>query len=87
MVRRLRVEILPFGFCCKGRLHNTSDAGESEILHLIAKGMSYREISDALDISEYTVKTHIKNIFHKLHLDNHAQLVRYVYEHSWMGEG
>lgn len=59
---------------------------ETEILGLVAKGMSNRHIAEQLAISEYTVKNHIKNIFHKLHLDNRSQLVRYVYEHGWMKE-
>ena len=59
---------------------------ETEILRLVAKGLSNRDISQQLDISEYTVKNHLKNIFHKLHLENRAQLVRYVYEHGWMGD-
>lgn len=61
-------------------------ARETEILGLVAKGMSNRNIAEALHISEYTVKNHLKNIFHKLHLENRAQLVRYVYEQSWMGK-
>ncbi|GFR37524.1 DNA-binding response regulator [Insulibacter thermoxylanivorax] len=59
---------------------------ETEILRLVAKGMSNREIAEELVISEYTVKNHLKNIFHKLHLQNRSQLVRYVYEHGWMGD-
>ena len=59
---------------------------ETEILHLVAKGLSNRDISQQLNISEYTVKNHLKNIFHKLHLENRVQLVRYVYERSWMGD-
>lgn len=59
---------------------------ETEILHLVAKGMSNREIATNLSISEYTVKNHMKNIFHKLHLENRSQLVRYVYEHGWMSD-
>ena len=39
---------------------------ESNILAMIVRGMSNKEISYALDISENTVKTHVKNIFEKL---------------------
>lgn len=83
---RILKEFSPSDAAVKEGFETPLTPRETEILNLVAKGMSNREISDALDISEYTVKNHIKNIFHKLHLENRAQLVRYVYEHSWMGE-
>jgi len=55
-------------------------AREQEILALVAKGMSNRDIAGRLDISEHTVKNHLKNILHKLHLDNRVQLARYAFE-------
>lgn len=39
---------------------------ETEILNLIALGMSYRAIADDLDISPNTVRVHIANIYEKL---------------------
>jgi DNA-binding NarL/FixJ family response regulator len=61
-------------------------AREREILSLVAKGLSNRDISSGLDISEHTVKNHLKNILHKLHLENRVQLTRYAYEQGWMGK-
>lgn len=61
-------------------------ARETDILRLVAKGLSNRDIAAQLTISEHTVKNHLKNIFHKLHLENRSQLVRYVYERGWMSE-
>ncbi|WP_270171026.1 response regulator [Paenibacillus sp. SYP-B4298] len=58
---------------------------EREILTEVAKGLSNRDISSTLNISEHTVKNHLKNILQKLHLDNRVQLARYVYEQGWMG--
>ncbi|MDR9748587.1 response regulator transcription factor [Paenibacillus taichungensis] len=58
---------------------------EREILGQVAKGMSNRDISSKLDISEHTVKNHLRNILQKLHLENRVQLARYAYEQSWMG--
>lgn len=57
---------------------------EREILGLVAKGLSNRDISSKLDISEHTVKNHLKNILQKLHLENRVQLARYAFEQSWM---
>ncbi|WP_339226061.1 response regulator transcription factor [Oceanobacillus sp. FSL K6-2867] len=53
---------------------------ELEVLQLVAKGMSNREISDTLFISEHTVKSHLKNILSKLHLDNRVQLTSYAFQ-------
>lgn len=46
---------------------------EVEILSLIAKGLSNNEISDKLFISLNTVKTHIKNIFQKMEVEDRTQ--------------
>jgi DNA-binding NarL/FixJ family response regulator len=53
---------------------------EQEVLVLVAKGWSNKEIAAALVVSEYTVKNHLKNIMQKLHLKNRVQLTRYAYE-------
>ena len=58
---------------------------EREILAHVAKGLSNKEISAALQISEHTVKNHLKNILQKLHLENRVQLARFAYEQGWMG--
>lgn len=58
---------------------------EREILRLVAQGLSNREIAQQLDISEHTVKNHLKNILHKLHLDNRVQLARYAFEKGLSG--
>ncbi|UUZ83924.1 response regulator transcription factor [Paenibacillus sp. P26] len=59
---------------------------EQEILELVAKGLSNKDIAGRLGLSEHTVKNHLKNIMCKLHLDNRVQLTRYVYEQEWMNE-
>lgn len=59
-------------------------AREQEILEWVAKGYANRNIADQLDISEHTVKNHLKNIMHKLHMDNRVQLTRYAYEQGWI---
>lgn len=48
-------------------------AREREILNLVAKGFSNKEIGDALYISETTVKTHLRSILDKLHVRNRAE--------------
>ncbi|MGH9155466.1 MAG: response regulator [Acidimicrobiales bacterium] len=53
-------------------------AREMEVLRLVAKGMSNREIADQLFISENTVKNHVRNILEKLHLHNRMEAVVYA---------
>ena len=48
---------------------------ELEVLTLIAKGTSNKEIADTLTISESTVKTHIQSIFHKLEVNDRTEAV------------
>ena len=47
---------------------------EKEVLTLIAEGASNKEIAYKLNISENTVKNHLRNIMEKLHLQNRVQL-------------
>ena len=55
---------------------------ELEIIRLIEKEMSNKEIADALFISERTVETHRKNIFRKTKTNSVIGLVKYAYEHK-----
>lgn len=57
---------------------------EQEVLEWVAKGVTNREIAEALGISEFTVKNHLKNILQKLHLENRVQLTSYAYEQGWI---
>jgi len=51
---------------------------ETEVLQLVAKGASNKEIANTLFISENTVKTHLRNIMDKLHLANRSQAAAYA---------
>ncbi|MBD8844109.1 response regulator [Priestia megaterium] len=59
-------------------------ARELEVLRLVAKGLSNRDISAQLFISEHTVKSHLKNILSKLHLENRVQLTSYAFQNGLM---
>ena len=51
---------------------------ELEVLKLVAKGLTNRDIADALYISENTVKNHVRNILEKLHLHSRTEAVIYA---------
>jgi DNA-binding NarL/FixJ family response regulator len=53
---------------------------EQEVLELVTKGLSNREIGQMLFISEHTVKNHLKNIMYKLQVDNRVKLANYLYK-------
>jgi len=48
---------------------------ELEVAKLVCHGLSNREIADALDIRQGTVKTHIKNIYRRIRVKNKVALL------------
>lgn len=48
---------------------------ELEVLRQLARGRANKEIADVLNISEYTVKDHLKNILGKLHVADRTEAV------------
>jgi DNA-binding NarL/FixJ family response regulator len=60
---------------------------ELEVLELIARGSSNREIAEQLFLSEATVKTHVTRIFSKLELRDRVQAVVLAYEHGLVSPG
>ncbi len=55
---------------------------ERQVLQLVARGHTYREIGAELSISPKTAENHVRNILGKLHLSRRADLVRYAVEHG-----
>ena len=53
---------------------------ETEVLRLVAKGLSYKQIAERLVLSHRTVQNHVQNTLGKLQLHNRVQLVRYAIE-------
>jgi DNA-binding NarL/FixJ family response regulator len=55
---------------------------ETEVLKMVAKGLSYRQIADRLVLSHRTVQNHVQNTLRKLHMHNRVELTRYAIEHG-----
>ena len=53
---------------------------ETEVLRLVAKGLTYREIAERLVLSHRTVQNHVQNTLGKLRLRSRVDLVRYAIE-------
>jgi DNA-binding NarL/FixJ family response regulator len=57
-------------------------AREMQVLRLVARGRTNREIASALFISDRTVERHVSNIFNKLDLPSRSAATAYAYEHQ-----
>ena len=55
---------------------------EKEIIKLIIKGLTSKEIADVLFISKTTVTTHRKNIHRKLEINNSSSLIKFAHENN-----
>jgi DNA-binding NarL/FixJ family response regulator len=53
---------------------------ETEVLRLVAKGLTYKQIAERLVLSHRTVQNHVQNTLNKLQLHNRVELVRYALE-------
>ena len=53
---------------------------ETEVLRLVAKGLTAKQIGERLVVSHRTVESHVQNTLRKLQLHNRSQLVRYAIE-------
>ena len=53
-----------------------------EILTLVAQGLTYPQVGEALHLSEATVRYHMGQILERLHLENRAQVIAYAARHG-----
>ena len=87
---RLIPEVLDRFFRSPGRDSDTEGKAltprEEEVMRLIARGHSNKEIAGQLSVSVKTVETHKARAIDKLGLHNRAGIVRYAMQQGWMQE-
>ncbi|MBP9187048.1 MAG: response regulator transcription factor, partial [Bacteroidia bacterium] len=67
----------------KPKLNKTAEEltkRELELLELLSKGYRYKEIADKLFISQDTVRSHIRNIYVKLHVNSKIEAINKVFK-------
>lgn len=76
-IARRILELLPMTPASPARVPEGASlsARESEILHLVAQGLTNREIAEKLFISRYTAECHIKHIYKKLAVSSRTKAV------------
>ncbi|MCW3092248.1 MAG: DNA-binding response regulator [Chitinophagaceae bacterium] len=57
---------------------------EYGVLQHLVEGLEYKQIAEKLFISPATVRTHISNIYQKLHVTSKAQAIKLAYKNSWL---
>jgi DNA-binding NarL/FixJ family response regulator len=68
--------------CLRAESHPNLTPRESEVLVLVARGMTNKRIGSVLKISEHTVRNHLCSIYQKLNLDNRLQVAVYSVMHG-----
>ncbi len=57
---------------------------EAEVLQAVAQGKSYTKIATELFVSKETVRSHIKNIYEKLAVNNKAEALKIASSNKWI---
>jgi ATP/maltotriose-dependent transcriptional regulator MalT len=69
------------------QIENTESIGitnrERQVIPLVADGLSNKEIAKKLNLSVYTVKSHIHNILTKLAINKRVQIARHAYQSKY----
>jgi len=62
------------------KTENPLSVRESQVLELLAEGLSYKLVADRLFLSFNTVNTHVKHIYEKLHVSSLGEAIAFYYK-------
>lgn len=62
------------------KVNNPLSNRETEVLKLLAEGLSYKMVADKLFLSFNTVNTHVKHIYEKLHVSSLGEAIAFYYK-------
>ena len=80
----LREAPKPISSITESTVENQLSDREMEILKEVVKGYNHHEIAEKLFISPNTVRTHVNNIYKKLHLNSRSQVMNLAYKNKWI---
>ena len=80
----LREAPKPIASIAESTVENQLSDREMEILKEVVKGYNHHEIAEKLFISPNTVRTHVNNIYKKLHLNSRSQVMNFAYKNKWI---
>src|ERR1035437_2008224 len=85
-IARKTLGLLKTGFSITPGNTNPSvlSSREQDVLQQLVEGLEYKQIADKLFISPATVRTHIANIYQKLHVNSKAQAIKMAYKNKWV---
>jgi DNA-binding NarL/FixJ family response regulator len=62
------------------KIQNPLTPKETEVLALLAEGLSYKMVADRLAVSYTTINTHTRRIYEKLHISSLGEAIAYYYK-------
>lgn len=68
----------------KGDVPNPMTDRELEVVRLLASGKTYKQVANALQLSQSTVRNHLHNVYQKLNVVDRAQAVIVSRENGWI---
>jgi DNA-binding NarL/FixJ family response regulator len=63
-----------------GETNNPLSPKENEVLALLSQGLSYKMIADKMSVSYFTVNSHTRSIYQKLHVSSLGEAIAYYYQ-------
>ena len=84
-IARKTLSLLKTGFTeTRSAVASVLSTREHDVLLHLVEGLEYKQIAEKLFISPATVRTHISNIYEKLHVTSKAEAIKMAYRNKWV---